>query len=171
MKVIPFVYLYLYPYMGMNMRFMFMYVICVDVNVKSKGNLLLFIIISIFLRLSIIRAVIGKIIWHLSRLLGVPVPFCLVYCKYEIELKLRELSNRIVGDRSIPVLCRHLEVSILRPTPIYHSFCNNIKLNMTMCCISVYSNPTNIIQVTYISRRFHLIAPINKHENSSLNYG
>ena len=143
---------------------------CLGVSVT---NYLFFI--NIFLFHNIINSAIGEIIWHLCRCLGVSVPNYLffIYSKDVIELELLKFSNEILGVRSIPVLCRRMEVSILRPTPIYLSHCNNTKLVNTKYCASVITNTTNITQVTYISFHVHLTAPVSnivKHKNNSQNY-
>ena len=160
----------------MNMGLMFMYVLCVDVNVITKGykcNQRLFKNILLFH--NIINSAIGKVIWHLCRCLGVPVPNYLyfVYSKDKIALVFFKLSNEILGVRPIPVSCRRMEVSILRPTPIYLMHCNITGLISTENCASVIPNTTNINQVTYISFHIHFTVPINnivKHKNSSLKY-
>ena len=162
----------------MNKRLMFMYVICLNENVKSKGykcNQLFFI--KIFAFHNIIKSAIGEIIWHLCRCLGVSESIYLyfVYSKYDIELGLFKLSKEILGVRSIPVTCHGMEVSLLRPTPIYLSNCNNIRLIHTKNCASVITNTTNINQVTYISFHVHFTAFFNinnivEHKNSSVNH-
>ena len=140
----------------------------------SMPNYLFFI--NIFSFRNIINSAIGEIIWYLCRCLGVSVPNYLrcIYSKEEIELELLKFCNEILDVWSISVSCRRMEVSILRPTPIYLSHCNNTKLVNLKNCASVIANTTNINQVTYISFHVHFTAPVNnivKHKNSSLNYG